>query len=170
MITYPILMHTYSKTSDNGQTACPLPLTVHTFLPPTKGQPPNNGQNARPQRVHYSEVPLYNIFECIMDNAYSLTRPATVAVVVAIAGTIRPANNFVLNLSTLSIEYIDARRFWRGRGWKMGGCEGGKEGREKGGREEAREKVSKYIQKHCEFFNVLKWLVYILLIFIHSDP
>ena len=44
----------------NGQTACPLPLTVHTFLPPTKGQPPNNGQNARPQRVHYSEVPLYH--------------------------------------------------------------------------------------------------------------
>ena len=43
----------------NGQTACPLPLTVHTFLPPMKGQPPNNGQNARPQRVHYSEVPLY---------------------------------------------------------------------------------------------------------------
>ena len=54
----------YSKTSDtmdtplrgqppyNGQTACPLPLTVHTFLPPTKGQPPNNGQNACPQRVH----------------------------------------------------------------------------------------------------------------------
>ena len=37
----------------NGQTACPLPLTVHTFLPP------NKGQNARPQRVHYSEVPLY---------------------------------------------------------------------------------------------------------------
>ena len=27
--------------------------------PPTKGQPPNNGQNARPHRVHYSEVPLY---------------------------------------------------------------------------------------------------------------
>ena len=43
----------------NGQTACPLPLTVHTFLPPTKGQPLNNGQNARPRRVHYSEVPLY---------------------------------------------------------------------------------------------------------------
>ena len=42
----------------NGQTACPLPLTVHTFLPLTKGQSPNNGQNARPQRVHYSEVPL----------------------------------------------------------------------------------------------------------------
>ena len=31
----------------NGQIACPLPLTVHTFLPPTKGQPLNNGQNAR---------------------------------------------------------------------------------------------------------------------------
>ena len=43
----------------NGQTACPLPLTVHTVLPPTKGQPLNNGQNARPHRVHYSEVPLY---------------------------------------------------------------------------------------------------------------
>ena len=30
--------------------------------PPTKGQPPNNGQNARPQLVHYSEVPLYIVF------------------------------------------------------------------------------------------------------------
>ena len=28
--------------------------------PPTKGQPPNNGQNACPHCVHYSEVPLYN--------------------------------------------------------------------------------------------------------------
>ena len=34
----------------NGQTACPLPLTVHIFLPP------NNGQIARPQHVHHSEV------------------------------------------------------------------------------------------------------------------
>ena len=33
--------------------------TVHTFLPPKKGQPLNNGQNARPQCVYYSEVPLY---------------------------------------------------------------------------------------------------------------
>ena len=49
----------------NGQTACPLPLTVHTFLPPTKGQPLNNGQNARPQRVHYSEVPLYMYTWCM---------------------------------------------------------------------------------------------------------
>ena len=40
----------------NGQTACPLPLTVHTFLPPMKGQLPNNGQNARPQRVGGSTV------------------------------------------------------------------------------------------------------------------
>ena len=32
---------------------------VHTFLPPKKGQPLSNGQNAHPQRVHYSEVPLY---------------------------------------------------------------------------------------------------------------
>ena len=47
----------------NGQTACPLPLTVHTFLPRTKGQPPNNGQNVCPQRVHYSEVPLYYMYE-----------------------------------------------------------------------------------------------------------
>ena len=44
-----------------GQTACPLPLTVHTFLPPMKGQPPNNGQNACSHHVHYSEVPLYTI-------------------------------------------------------------------------------------------------------------
>ena len=67
-LTYPV----YSKTSDNGHSdkrttslytmdklLAPLPLTVHTFLPPTKGQPPNNGQNARPHRVHYLEVPLY---------------------------------------------------------------------------------------------------------------
>ena len=27
--------------------------------PPTKGQPPNNEQNARPQLVHYSEVQLH---------------------------------------------------------------------------------------------------------------
>ena len=49
----------------NGQTACPLPLTVHTFLPPMKGQPPNNGQNARPHLVHYSEVPLYISRVCV---------------------------------------------------------------------------------------------------------
>ena len=41
----------------NGHTAHSLPI-VHTFLPPKKGQPLNNGQNARPQCVHYSEVPL----------------------------------------------------------------------------------------------------------------
>ena len=29
--------------------------------PPTKGQPPNNGQNFCPQVVHYSEVPLYSM-------------------------------------------------------------------------------------------------------------
>ena len=34
---------------------------VHTFLPPNKGQPLNNGQNACPQCVHYSEVPLYTL-------------------------------------------------------------------------------------------------------------
>ena len=44
----------------NGQTACPLPLTVHTFLPQ------NNGQNARPQRVHYLEVPLYTCVHGIL--------------------------------------------------------------------------------------------------------
>ena len=44
------------------------------------------------------------------------------AVVVAMAGTIRPASNLVLYLSTASIEYIEALRFWR---W----------GREKRGRE-----------------------------------
>ena len=39
----------------------PCPYIVHTFLPPKKGQPLNNGQNARPQYVHYSEVPLYTV-------------------------------------------------------------------------------------------------------------
>ena len=34
---------------------CPY---ISIARPPTKGQPPNNGQNARPQRVHYSEVSL----------------------------------------------------------------------------------------------------------------
>ena len=41
--------------------------------PPTKGQPLNNGQNARPQLVHYSEVPLYkktDILECISSILY----------------------------------------------------------------------------------------------------
>ena len=37
----------------------PCLYIVHTFLPPKKGQPLNNGQNTRPQSVHYSEVPLY---------------------------------------------------------------------------------------------------------------
>ena len=46
----------------NGQTVRPLPIIVHTFLPPIKGQHLNNGQNARPQCVHYSEVPLYSTF------------------------------------------------------------------------------------------------------------
>ena len=61
----------YSGTSDNGHseewttflqwTHCVPPTYVYianTFLPPKSGQPLNNGQNARPQRVHYSEVPV----------------------------------------------------------------------------------------------------------------
>ena len=40
-----------------------------------------------------------------------LTRPAIVAVVVAMAGTILPAISLVLNLSALSIEYIAALKF-----------------------------------------------------------
>ena len=32
--------------------------------PPKKGQPLNNGQNARPQLVHYSEAPLV-VAECL---------------------------------------------------------------------------------------------------------
>ena len=42
----------------NGHTVRPLLYNAHTFLPPKKGQPLNNGQNARPQRLHYSEVSL----------------------------------------------------------------------------------------------------------------
>ena len=45
----------------NGHTVHPLPFIVHAFLPLKKGQPLNNGQNARPQCVHYLEVPLYTI-------------------------------------------------------------------------------------------------------------
>lgn len=40
-----------------------------------------------------------------------LTRPATAAVVVAMAGTILPAISLVLNRSTGSIPYMTALRF-----------------------------------------------------------
>ncbi len=40
------------------------------------------------------------------------TNPATAAVVVAMAGTIRPAMSLALSLSTFSIEYTLARRFY----------------------------------------------------------
>ena len=43
----------------NGQTVHPLPTFVHTFLPPNKGQPLNNGQNTRPQLVH-----IFQLFHC----------------------------------------------------------------------------------------------------------
>ena len=57
----------YSGTSGNEHSNLPTMdklfalylYIVHTFLPPKKRQPLNNGQNARPQHVHYSEVPLY---------------------------------------------------------------------------------------------------------------
>ena len=58
------LNHNYSKTSDKRTTSLqwtnclPLPLTVHTFLPP------NNGQNARPHCVHYSVYIYYNALFC----------------------------------------------------------------------------------------------------------
>ena len=58
----PLIMDTLKR--DNLPTMdklfTPCPYIVHTFLPPKKGQPLNNGQNARPQPVHYSEVPLYS--------------------------------------------------------------------------------------------------------------
>ena len=41
----------------------PGPYIVHTFLPSKKGRPLNNGQNAGPQCVHYSEVPLYTVLK-----------------------------------------------------------------------------------------------------------
>ena len=40
-------------------TACPLPITICMLEPPKRGQPPNNVQNTRPQRVHCLDVPLY---------------------------------------------------------------------------------------------------------------
>lgn len=45
------------------------------------------------------------------DHMIVLTSPATVAVVVAIAGTILPAISLVLNRSAVSILYIRALRF-----------------------------------------------------------
>ena len=57
----PLIMDTLKSgrppTTDKLFTLCLY--IAHIFLPPKKGQPLNNGQNARPQRVHYSEVPLY---------------------------------------------------------------------------------------------------------------
>ena len=63
-------MYIYSGTSSNGHseerttslqwTNCVPPANNCSMLePPKKGQPPNNGQNSCPQRVHCSEVPLY---------------------------------------------------------------------------------------------------------------
>ena len=43
----------------DGHTVRPCLYIVYTFLPLKKGQPLNHGQNAHPQSVHYSEVPLY---------------------------------------------------------------------------------------------------------------
>ena len=45
---------------------CVSVMCVCTVEPPIvdtlkSGQPPNNGQNTRPQRVHCSEVPLYYV-------------------------------------------------------------------------------------------------------------
>ena len=70
---FPWLKGGYSGTSNNGRskewttslqwTHSSPPtyiIIVHIFLPPKKGHPLNNGQNTRPQLVHYSEVPLYN--------------------------------------------------------------------------------------------------------------
>ena len=42
----------------NGQTACPLPTTVCMLEPPKRGQPLNNVQNTRPQRVHCLEITM----------------------------------------------------------------------------------------------------------------
>ena len=57
----PLIMDTLKSGQSpyNGQTIHPLLTYCPTFLPPKKGQPLNNGQNGRPQYVHYSEVPLY---------------------------------------------------------------------------------------------------------------
>lgn len=54
----------------------------------------------------------------ILERMMELTSPATAAVVVAMAGTILPAISFVLNRSTVSMEYIVALRFYRTQGVK----------------------------------------------------
>ena len=65
----PLIMDTLKSEEPpyNGQTVHPLPIycTVHTFLPPKKGQ------NTRPKLVRYSEVPDYVILHvpgrCILE-------------------------------------------------------------------------------------------------------
>ena len=61
---------------------------VHTFLPPKKGQPLNNGQNARPQCVHYSEVPLYFVSTKDMDTGREGERNERIMVNLASAGSV----------------------------------------------------------------------------------
>ena len=43
-----------------GLIVCSSTNIIIVQKPPKKGQPLNNGQNACPQCVHYSEVPLYS--------------------------------------------------------------------------------------------------------------
>ena len=77
IVEYVQVRPVYSKTSDNGHsnkrttslqwTNCLPPAINCPYISTSeKGQPPNNGQNARPQRVHYSEVPLYTTMPSIL--------------------------------------------------------------------------------------------------------
>lgn len=57
-----------------------------------------------PQQIHSKEVGKVFL-------NHSLTSPATAAVVVAMAGTIRPAIRFIFSRSAVSIPYMAARKF-----------------------------------------------------------
>ena len=53
----PVSIHFYLRRRDNLPTMDKMfTPCLYRFLPPKKGQPPYNGQNVHPQRVHYSEV------------------------------------------------------------------------------------------------------------------
>ena len=58
----PLIMDTLKSGQPpyNGHTVHPLPIYC---LPRKTGQPLNNGQNTRPQCVHYSEVPP--VMDCV---------------------------------------------------------------------------------------------------------
>ena len=63
-----MLQFIYIVNAENFYDLCTFITSIWHFRakPPRNGQPPNSGQNARPQSVHYSEVPLYMYMNCML--------------------------------------------------------------------------------------------------------